>query len=140
MTEKSVGRGWIGLDPAAREKLVDAFTRLAVATYAARFDGWSGERFETTGVQTATLETLLVKTRLHRANGEAVALDYRLHPGPGGGWRIVDVFLNGTISELALRRAEYGAVLKRDGFDALLTALEQKIAEQKPGHATESAE
>jgi phospholipid transport system substrate-binding protein len=137
MAEKSVGLGWRQLDEPARARLVDAFSRLAIATYAARFDGWNGERFETLGVQTATHGTLLVRSRILRGNGEKVALDYRLRPVEGE-WRIIDVFLNGTVSELALRRAEYSGVLKREGFDGLLRALEEKIAAQALGGETTS--
>ncbi len=129
MAEKSVGLGWRQLDEPARTRLVDAFSRLAIATYAARFDGFHGERFETLGVQHATHGTLLVKSRIVRGNGETVALDYRLRPLDGE-WRIIDVFLNGTVSELALRRAEYSGVLKREGIDGLMRALEEKIAAQ----------
>jgi phospholipid transport system substrate-binding protein len=132
MAEKSVGLGWRDLDEAARARLVDAFSRLAIATYAARFDRYDGARFETLGVQPASAGTLLVKTRIVRGNGETVALDYRMRP-ESGQWRIVDVFLNGTVSELALRRSEYSGVLKRQGFEALLEAIEQKIAAQERG-------
>jgi phospholipid transport system substrate-binding protein len=139
MSEKSVGRSWKDLDAAAREKVVDAFGRLAMATYAARFDGWNGERFEILGTQQATHDTLLVRTRIVRSGEEPVALDYRLHPVTDGDWRIIDVFLNGTVSELALRRAEYSAVLKRDGYDGLLAALEEKISAQERGEGSEPA-
>jgi phospholipid transport system substrate-binding protein len=136
MAEKSVGRGWQQFDAAAREKLSDAFARLAMATYAARFDGFGGERFETLGVQPATHDTVLVKTRIVRTDEPPVALDYRLRQTEPGQWRIVDVFLNGTVSELAMRRAEYSAVLKRDGYDGLIAALEEKIASQRQGQAS----
>ena len=132
MAEKSVGLGWRQLDEPEQARLVDAFAQLAIATYAARFDGYGGERFEQLGVQTATHGTLLVKSRIVRGNGEIVELDYRLRPVDGE-WRIIDVFLNGTVSELALRRAEYSGVLKRDGFDGLMRALEEKIAAQAQG-------
>jgi phospholipid transport system substrate-binding protein len=132
MAEKSVGLGWRDLDESGRARLVDAFSRLAIATYAARFDGYDGARFETLGVQPASHDTVLVKTRIVRGSGETVALDYRMRAVEGS-WRIIDVFMNGTVSELALRRAEYSGVLKRQGFDALLEAIEQKIAAQERG-------
>lgn len=132
MAEKSVGLGWRQLDDDARARLVDAFSRLAMATYAARFDSYDGARFEMLGVQPAAQDTVLVKTRIVRRNGETVALDYRMR-AEGGQWRIIDVFSNGTVSELALRRSEYSGVLKREGFDALLRAIEQKIAAQERG-------
>jgi phospholipid transport system substrate-binding protein len=138
MAEKSIGLGWKQLDEAQRARLVDAFTRLAVSTYAARFDGFEGERFETLGTEPASHGTLLVKTQIVRANGEKVPLDYRMRPLEGA-WRIIDVFFNGTVSELALRRSEYSSVLKREGFDGLMAALEQKIAAQKEGGSEASS-
>jgi phospholipid transport system substrate-binding protein len=132
MAEKSVGLGWRQLDDEGRSQLVDAFSRLAIATYAARFDRYDGARFESLGVQPATHGTVLVKTQIVRESGETVALDYRMRPVEGR-WRIIDVFLNGTVSELALRRSEYSGVLKREGFDALIQAIEQKIASQERG-------
>jgi phospholipid transport system substrate-binding protein len=57
-----------------------------------------------------------------------VQLDYRLRKANGNGdWRIVDVYLNGTVSELALRRSEYSSLIKREGFQALLAALHERI-------------
>ena len=37
------------------------------------------------------------------------------------------MYLNGTVSELALRRSEYSSLIKRDGFKALLAALDERI-------------
>ncbi|MGI9431564.1 MAG: ABC transporter substrate-binding protein, partial [Myxococcota bacterium] len=45
-----------------------------------------------------------------------------------GAWRIIDVFLNGTVSELALRRSEYSSVIRSDGYEALRDGLREKIA------------
>ena len=48
-----------------------------------------------------------------------------------GGWKVIDVYLNGKVSELALRRSEYASALKRDGFEQLLASVETKIAALK---------
>jgi phospholipid transport system substrate-binding protein len=48
-----------------------------------------------------------------------------------GGWRIVDIYLNGTVSELALRRSEYSALIQREGFKALLAKLDERINDLK---------
>ena len=44
----------------------------------------------------------------------------------GGGWQIIDVFLTGTISELAARRSEFSSVLRQGGAEALIKLLAQK--------------
>ena len=59
--------------------------------------------------------------------GEVTQLNYRLRP-VSAKWKIIDVYLNGTVSELALRRSEYSSLIQREGLDSLLVALNQKIA------------
>ena len=106
--------------------LVQTFTRFSIANYAGRFDGYSGQSFETLEQVPSTHGTVLVKTLLNDPGGELVRLNYRLRPVDGG-WRIIDVYLNGTVSELALRRSEYSSLIKRNGFKALLAALDERI-------------
>lgn len=133
MARKATGRHWKTLSEADRERMIETFSRLAVANYAGRFDGYSGERFETLSEEPAAHDTVLVGTKLVKADGDSVRLDYRLRASASG-WRIFDVFLDGTVSEMALRRAEYSSVIRREGFEALLSALEAKIAaEEKAG-------
>jgi phospholipid transport system substrate-binding protein len=127
MSAKALGRYWKGLSEQDRRRWISAFTGLTVSTYARRFDEYSGQRFEVLTVQPSRHETLIVRTQIVPVDEEPVELDYRLR-GAEGDWRIIDVFMNGTVSELALRRSEYSSVFKRDGFEALLSSLEEKIA------------
>ncbi len=136
MAEKSVGRYWREASEQMQERLLKTFRRYIIATYAGRFDGYSGQDFETLAVEPALRDTKLVRTRITVPNEDSIALDYRLWQ-TNGSWKIVDVYLNGTVSELGLRRSEYTAVIKRDGLEALLTALEEKIAQFASGTAGE---
>jgi phospholipid transport system substrate-binding protein len=126
MAEKSVGRHWKTISPEDREALVKTFIRYSIANYAGRFHGYSGQHFETLAEEPSARGTRMVRTRLVDPNDEDVKLDYRLR-STGGEWKIVDVYLNGTVSELALRRSEYSSLIKRDGLEALLAALDQRI-------------
>lgn len=126
MAEKSVGRYWKTASPEDRKLLVDTFTRYTIANYAGRFDGWSGQSFETLREEPSARGTLLVRTRLVDPEGDDVNLDYRLR-SVDGSWKIIDIYLNGTVSELALRRSEYSSLIKREGFQALLSALDERI-------------
>jgi phospholipid transport system substrate-binding protein len=138
MAEKAVGRYWRDLSPEDRERMRDVFARFTLSTYANRFSGWSGERFETRAEDSAPRDTVFVRTELVRTDGEEnVEINYRLRHTPEG-WRVIDVLLRGTVSELALRRSEYSSVIKRDGFDALLASLEQKIADLAAGKVEDS--
>lgn len=127
MSAKTLGRYWKDLSDQDRERWVSTFARLTVSTYADRFDKYSGQQFEILTVEPSAHETLMVRTRIVPADEKPVDLDYRLR-GADGSWRVIDVFMNGTVSELALRRSEYSSVFKRDGFESLLSSLEEKIA------------
>lgn len=128
MAEKCVGRAWRTLGSEEKARWVSTFEQFTIANYAGRFTGYGGQSFETLGQDPGANETTLVRTRLLNPGEEDVELTYRLRRVQER-WRIIDVYLNGTVSELALRRTEYSSVLKRDGFDRLLVLLDQKIAD-----------
>jgi phospholipid transport system substrate-binding protein len=132
MAEKSVGRYWKKLTDEEREQLLATLGRYTVANYAGRFDAWTGQEFETLRAEDSLAGTVLVHTRLIDPGNEDVQLNYRLREVDGR-WKIIDIYLNGTVSELALRRSEYSALIKREGLDALITALDQKISDLKEG-------
>ena len=127
MAAKSVGRYWKTASQEEQDKLVKTFSRFSVANYAGRFDGWSGQSFETLGVDSSARGTMLVRTMLLNPSGDDIQLYYRLRNGTDGRWKIIDVYLNGTVSELALRRSEYSSLIEREGFEALLIALTERI-------------
>jgi len=124
MAKISVGPSWDTLQPQQQSGIVEAFTRMMVANYASRFDGYSGEKFEITDA-TDQASDKLVKTQIVQSNGKTTSLNYVMRNGQGG-WRVVDVYLDGTISELASRRAEFSAILKSGGPDALISSLRQQ--------------
>ena len=67
----------------------------------------------------------LITTEIVKSNGEPVRLNYLMRQN-GGLWRIADVYLNGTISELATRRSEFGSILRAQGIDGLIAMLNTK--------------
>ena len=102
----AVGRKWKGLDDTQKRALLDAFGQLSIATYASRFDGYSGERFEIRDSTEDDKGRMLVSTRLLRPEDDPVQLDYVLHMR-GGRWQIVNIIAEG-VSDLALKRSQYG--------------------------------
>ena len=130
MAQRSLATGWAKLDTGQRDRFTAAFRGMTLRTYATRFDGYDNERFETLGEEPSIAGTVIVRTLLHNAD-EDIHLDYRLRSTPVG-FRVIDVYLSGTVSELALRRAEYTSMLERDGFEALVSALERKVSDS-PG-------
>lgn len=130
ITKLSVKSDWDALTPEQREKLVRTLSELSFATYAARFDGYKGERFEV--VDTKPLRSgVLVKTTLIKSDGQPVRLDYLLHRDHGR-WLILNIVADG-VSDLAVRRTEYQSLLERKGFDGLIAKLEDQIARYAAG-------
>ncbi|MGH6943959.1 MAG: ABC transporter substrate-binding protein [Geminicoccaceae bacterium] len=126
MTRVAVGRGWSGMSEQERGRLTDLFKQMSIATYAARFDGYGGERFEILGQTEAPRGGVVVESRIVRPGEDPVGLNYVLRRFADG-WRIVDVLLDAKFSELARQRAEFAAVLSNGGASDLITALERKI-------------
>jgi phospholipid transport system substrate-binding protein len=56
----------------------------------------------------------------------------------GGNWKVVDIYLTGTISELATRRSEFAALLKSGGPNALIESLRQKTEKLMRASASEA--
>ncbi len=132
----TTGRNWKRFDGGRQKRLIDALRRLNVATYAERFDDYSGESFRVVSERPAARGTVLVNGELVKSDGETIRIDYLLWP-TSDGWRIIDVYLKGIYSELALRRSEYAAILRRGGADGLLAAIEKKIAEYESDAAAQ---
>ncbi|MGH0033212.1 MAG: ABC transporter substrate-binding protein [Myxococcota bacterium] len=135
MAEKSVGRHWRKATEQERERFLATFLRFMVANYAGQFDGYSGQHFETLSEEPARLDTVLVKSVLVNPEGDDVELNYRMRQVDGR-WKVIDVYLDGTVSELALRRSEFSGIVKREDFDALIAAIDERI--EKLASGTES--
>ncbi len=106
--------------PEQQQRLTAAFSRYTISVYANRFDDYGGEHFEVDPNPVANPNGLLVKTSLVKSNGEKIELNYLMRQDTTGAWKVIDVYLSGTISELATRRAEFQAVVQRDGAEGLV--------------------
>jgi phospholipid transport system substrate-binding protein len=125
MTQVAAGSAWAALPEASRRELSETFGRYIAATWADRFKSYAGQKLEVTGERPAGAAPL-VETRIIKANGEPVRINYLMRRN-GDAWRIADVYLNGTISEMATRRSEFTAVLRSHGVDELIRTLNSKV-------------
>lgn len=130
MIAAAAGSYWANADESQRRKLLNSFIDLSITTYAARFNGFSGESFEVIGERQGPRDTMLVDTRINRTDGPPVAITYVLAEREGT-WKIVDVLLDKSISELAVRRSEYNQVLRNGGTETLAQNLDEKAAEMR---------
>jgi phospholipid transport system substrate-binding protein len=125
MARLAVGQSWASLQPEQQAEVIKSFRRMMIATYAKRFDGFSGETFQIVDISNRGTSDKMVKTQIIQSNGKPVAINYLMRQ-TGPDWKIVDVYLDGTISELASRRAEFSTILKAGGPDALIASLKKQ--------------
>jgi phospholipid transport system substrate-binding protein len=125
MTRIAVGPAWSGISDAERQRVMDAFGRYVAATYANNFDRYSGQKLQVTDEQPRA-SGVIVDSRIVRADGSLVTIRYLMHDG-GGAWRVADIYLSGTISEVAVRRSEFTSIIERQGVSGLIQMLEQKV-------------
>ena len=124
MARLSVGPSWANLSEAQRQEIIDSFGRYIAAIYADRFDSYAGQKLQVTGEQ-PNPGGVMVKSQIVKANGEPVKVDYVMRRN-GEGWLISDIYLNGAISEVATRRSEFAAIIRSEGVDGLIAALNRK--------------
>ena len=124
MARLSVGQSWATMSETQRQQVIDGFGRYISAIYADRFDSYSGQKLQVTDEQPAAAG-IMVHSQIVKADGKPVRVDYLMRKN-GDSWLIADIYLDGAISEVATRRSEFAAILKNEGVDGLITALNRK--------------
>ena len=131
MARVSAGAAWQEMSDSERSAVVGAFSDCTIANYASQFDNFEGERFEIKGEAAVGRGNVMVSAELHTMS-ETVVLDYRLRQASGN-WRIIDIYMDGSISQLALRRGEFSTVLARGGVDTLVGHMRNLVAKLATG-------
>ncbi|MEJ2253108.1 MAG: ABC transporter substrate-binding protein [Nitrospirota bacterium] len=129
MARIALGRDWDRLTRKQQQRYLEAFTDWTVSSYASQFASYSGEEFRIVSSSAETGSSTSVVSRLVAPEGEGRDFDYDLRKTDGG-WRIVDIKIGG-VSQLAMTRAQFRSVLKREGFDSLVAMLEKKARTMK---------
>lgn len=131
--QTAVGFGWSSIPPAQQAKLQVAFRNYTVATYVSEFDSYSGQRFQifpntrAVGNGQQVLHTEIVPT-----SGDPHVLDYVMRAS-GGGWKAVDVLLDGSISRVAVLRSDFRSLLSSGGPSGLVSNLQRKATDLSAG-------
>jgi len=123
MTRLAVGPAWKSFSAAQQAAVREAFTRFIVADYASQIDDYSGQSFvvnpQTSPVSRGSGE--IVKTKLRQSSGRTVIINYLVRGG-----KVIDVYLNGTISDLAVRRDEFASIIASAGANGLIKRLQDR--------------
>jgi len=125
ITRIIVSKEWRNLTKEQKQELIQKFSTLSIASYAHYFDSFSGQSFKVESVKQLSPVQIYVHTFLVLPDDKDVSMDYLLKKR-GEDWRIINIITNG-VSDLALKRSEYVAVIRKSGFDVLITEISAKI-------------
>lgn len=129
MAGLAAGPHWKSSSEEQRKRLVEAFSRMSVATLATLFDGYSGESFTVQTERDGPQHVTFVDTVLNVPSRETpVQISYVARKSDGV-WRLIDVIVDGGISELKVRISEYRQTLKDSGIEGLISLLDGKADE-----------
>jgi phospholipid transport system substrate-binding protein len=132
MARVATGPKWSELSDADKQAMTDLFGKYMTTMYAARFRGHGGDTLEMGDVKQRDDGKMLVSTKLNRKSGEPVQLSYMLK-GQADTWHIVDVYYNGSISQVAQLRSEFSGPIRDGGIEKLKTALSDKTQQLQGG-------
>jgi phospholipid transport system substrate-binding protein len=117
-----VGPNWASMSDADHKSLIAAFRRLTLANYASNFDSYDGQRFTMDPNVIQRGSDRIVQTTLIPKGEKPVPLLYRMRQA-GETWKVIDIFLEGYVSELATRRSDFSATIATGGASALIKKM-----------------
>ena len=126
----AVGPRWATMTPDEQTGLLDSFRRFTVTTYVFNFNSFGGERFDILPDRRSVGDSVVVATQIVQKSGKLARLDYVLHSAGGDGataaWKITDILLDGSFSQVAVQRSEFRSSLAAGGAAQLITTLDRK--------------
>lgn len=132
--QNSVGPSkWSTISEAQKAALMDVFTQFTVASYVANFDAFAGETFAIGPDLRHVGRDVVVATRIIGPAGDVTKLDYVMRE-TNGGWHVVDILLDGSISRVAVTRSDFRALLGQGDASKLIESLRGKVASLASGN------
>jgi phospholipid transport system substrate-binding protein len=128
MAQLSVGPAWQMLSEMDRKAIIDAFERMTIANYAANFSSYSGQKFIVNPMAKMRGQEKIVESKM--VSGQTtVPFNYRMHLADGK-WKVVDIYLNGYVSQLAVRRADFASTVAQSGAAGLVKKINDLVDKQ----------
>ncbi|HKU97125.1 MAG TPA: ABC transporter substrate-binding protein [Vineibacter sp.] len=124
MAQQMVGPAWATMSASDQQMLTDRVRRMTIAGYAQNFDGYTGENFVVDPTVQERDGGQIVTTRLTIPGKDDVAFLYRMRNNSGA-WKVVDIYLDGHISQVAFRRSDFASTLRNGGAAALAKKLDE---------------
>lgn len=123
MLKLIIGADWKKLESNKKKELIMVFKRYISKNYLNRFSKIQEISFEDEEKEKISSEVFLIKSNLV-IKKEIISIDYLLSFNKNS-WKIFDVLLDGSISEIATKKSEFRIFIKEKKIDALIDALKK---------------
>ncbi len=133
VTKNSVGFLWSTLPASQQSELIDLFTQFTVSSYVSQFNSYNGQTLSVVPPVQSLGQKKIVETKLSSNDG-SVKLDYVVARN-NDSWKIDDVLLNGTISQVAVHASDFASLVKSGDASQLIAALKAKITDLRDSSA-----
>lgn len=116
-----LGKHWRSATADQQNDYLALFSEYVLQTYASRLGGYAGQTLTVVGARQASEKDIVVQTQIDRPSGSPILAEWWVR-AKGEQYRIIDVAVEG-ISMAMTQRAEFGAVVQRNGIPGLLAVL-----------------
>ena len=125
MSQRTLATNWKKASDDERQQFVELFSQLIENTYIGRVEAYTDEKVDYPGEKVkgkkAVVETLIL------TDTADIPVNYKVYL-KNGKWLVYDVVIEG-ISLISNYRSSYQEIVKSEGFDGLLTKMQDKIKE-----------
>ncbi len=130
MISMIIGSKWKSINKNKQEEISLVFGEYVVRNYIKRFKKIINVSFENLGSKELKRNFFLVQTKLKIIDDDDVKIDYLLSK-KGKTWKIFDVLLAGSVSEIATKKSEFSSFISNENIDELINALKRQNTKLK---------
>ena len=123
MLKMIIGKDWENQEIEKKEELIIVFKKYISKNYLKRFSKIDDVSFRSEKKEKISSELFLVRSNLI-IKQEKISIDYLLSL-QNNVWKIFDVLLDGSISEIATKKSEFRIFIKEKEIDSLIDALKR---------------
>lgn len=131
----SVGSYWSSLPADQQQTLLNVFRAFTVANYVANFHSYKGRVATVSPTTRAVGAQQVVTSAITRPGHDPLRIDYVMRD-EAGGWKVVDVLLDGTISRVAVQRSDFASLVSQGNASRLIAMLKSKVQNLSDGAIT----
>ncbi len=129
MLKMIIGADWEELKSDKKKELLEVFKKYISKNYVNRFSKIKKITFKNEEKEEISSKLFLIRSNLI-INEEKISIDYLLSE-KNNTWKIFDVLLDGSVSEIATKKSEFHMFIKEKRIDSLIDALKE-FNSQKP--------